>query len=411
MGFRILWFPLSKKYLDIDAGEYAMGKKTVLYMHAGSYNHGCEAIVRSTISIFDQDDILLMSDNKNEDIEYRVDKLCSIDQAAYMGSKISIPYVFSRVMAKFFGVLKFYRNLCYRNFLNSVSKKSLYFSIGGDNYCYDTKIKRCMFLNDEINRRGGKTVLWGVSIEPDIIKNKKVNRDLKKYSLIVARESITMDAIVESGLTNVVYCPDPAFRLQKAADVERKFDGDIVGINISPMALDYSANSEMLREAYIKMINHILETTACSIYLVPHVIWNGGDDRVALQALYDSIEQKERLFMVQDADCETLKGYISHCRFFVGARTHSTIAAYSQEIPTLVVGYSVKARGIAKDLFGDWQGYVKPVQNIASENDLVESLDFIMQHEEEIRNTLHEKLMTYPKYYEDVKEKIMNLND
>ena len=56
-----------------------------------------------------------------------------------------------------------------------------------------------------------------------------------------------------------------------------------------------------------------------------------------------------RVMLVQDCNCEELKGYISRCRFFIGARTHATIAAYSSQVPTLVVGYSVKAKGIAKD--------------------------------------------------------------
>ena len=50
---------------------------------------------------------------------------------------------------------------------------------------------------------------------------------------------------------------------------------------------------------------------------------------------------------------------------FIGARTHATIAAYSSCVPTLVVGYSIKARGIAKDLFGTDEGYVLPVQALA----------------------------------------------
>ena len=47
------------------------------------------------------------------------------------------------------------------------------------------------------------------------------------------------------------------------------------------------------------------------------------------------------------------KGYIARMRFFIGARTHATIAAYSNCVPTLVLGYSVKSKGIAKDLFGE----------------------------------------------------------
>ena len=53
-----------------------------------------------------------------------------------------------------------------------------------------------------------------------------------------------------------------------------------------------------------------------------------------------------------------LKGFIARCRFFVGARTHATIAAYSSCIPTFSVGYSIKAKGIAQDIFGTYKNYV-----------------------------------------------------
>ncbi len=51
-------------------------------------------------------------------------------------------------------------------------------------------------------------------------------------------------------------------------------------------------------------------------------------------------------------------------------RTHATIAAYSTGVPTLVVGYSVKARGIARDLFGTEDGYVLPVQQLKESDEL-----------------------------------------
>lgn len=54
----------------------------------------------------------------------------------------------------------------------------------------------------------------------------------------------------------------------------------------------------------------------------------------------------------------------------MGGRTHSTIAAYSSGVPTLVMGYSVKARGIARDLFGTEEGYVLPVQSLADPEEI-----------------------------------------
>jgi polysaccharide pyruvyl transferase WcaK-like protein len=75
--------------------------------------------------------------------------------------------------------------------------------------------------------------------------------------------------------------------------------------------------------------------------------------------------------MVEDCNCRELKHIISRCRFFIGARTHVTIAAYSSCVPTLVLGYSVKSRGIARDLFGTEVGYVLPVQKLTDSYELV----------------------------------------
>ena len=83
--------------------------------------------------------------------------------------------------------------------------------------------------------------------------------------------------------------------------------------------------------------------------------------------------------MIGDAPATELKGYIAMCSFFVGARTHSTIAAYSSNVPTLVIGYSVKSRGIAKDLFGTYDNYVLPVQEIEDSDSIINAYKWIME--------------------------------
>lgn len=93
---------------------------------------------------------------------------------------------------------------------------------------------------------------------------------------------------------------------------------------------------------------------------------------------------------------------------FIGARTHSTIAAYSQCIPTLVIGYSVKARGIAKDLFGTYDNYVYPVQQIQNENDLIAPLEFLISNKDSIKKHL-ENIM--PEYISKTKEVVEILNN
>ena len=90
-----------------------------------------------------------------------------------------------------------------------------------------------------------------------------------------------------------------------------------------------------------------------------------------------------------------LKGFISRCRIFVGARTHATIAAYSTCVPTLVVGYSVKARGIAKDIFGEYEHYTISAQSLKEKKDLTESFKWILEREEEIRKHLVDFMPEY----------------
>jgi polysaccharide pyruvyl transferase WcaK-like protein len=99
-------------------------------------------------------------------------------------------------------------------------------------------------------------------------------------------------------------------------------------------------------------------------------------------------QQSPRVIQLEDHNAMELKGYISRCRLFIGARTHATIAAYSSCVPTLAVGYSVKAKGIAKDIFGTYENYVVPVQTLAYTDDLITAFEWLKVHEEDIRQHL-----------------------
>lgn len=138
-----------------------------------------------------------------------------------------------------------------------------------------------------------------------------------------------------------------------------------------------------------------MEKTQYKIALIPHVVWETNDDRIPLDILYQKYKHTDRVIMVDDNNCQKQKYIISKCKFFVGARTHSTIAAYSTCIPTLVVGYSTKAKGIAKDLFGTYDNYVIPVQKLIDANTLKYAFQWLMEHETDIKNQLENKMDTY----------------
>lgn len=374
-------------------------EKFFLYGHNGSGNHGCEAIVRSTCKILREEfgdvDITLASGNTNEDREYGVDKVTGLINEKNPISKISLPYINAYLNLKLKKNGLEAEKLVYRKTFYNVDKDTIAFSIGGDNYCYPG-YERFTMLHNMLRERNIKTVLWGCSVEPSNI-NEFIKEDLINYDLIIARESLTYEALNGIG-TNVKLYPDPAFQLNKIEkDLPVNFkENNTVGINISPMIIRNEVNHGITMKNYSKLIAYILENTDMNVALIPHVIWeDNNDDRIPSRELYEKFKSTKRVSLLEDSNCEILKGYISRCRFFIGARTHATIAAYSTNIPTLVIGYSVKAKGIAKDIFGSYENYVLPVQSLSKENDLVDAFKWMQDREDIIKTHLCEFMPNY----------------
>lgn len=365
------------------------------YLHAGSANHGCEAIVRSSINILGSQ-VELWSRVPNLDTKYGIDKICKIsNDDRKIIKRNSLKWILSVIQTKLTGKIDLSIKYQYSNLISSTNKSDICLSIGGDNYCYPgTDVLAA--INRNIKKKGAKTVLWGCSVEPSLMKNKSIKADLKSFDLITARESISYEALKEINC-NVVLVSDPAFTLPKIdlpLPNEWK-EGKMIGINASPLIIENGKNAETVYEAYKLLIEYIIKETEYNVALIPHVMADGNNDYEVLKKLYNDTEDKDRLVLIEDHNCMELKGYISRCAFFIGARTHATIAAYSTCVPTLVLGYSVKSRGIAKDLFGDYQNYVLPVQDMNNSRELLDSFKWIMKHEIDIRNHLREVMPDY----------------
>lgn len=384
----------------------------VLYMHAGSDNHGCEAIANTLVKMLPKPAVLISS-RKIQDEKYSLPALCKeIIQENAIEKNILI-HTWYYLWRKVFGDPECYMRYRYRK-VSGKNMRRMNISIGGDNYCYENMIERLVMSNRMFHHGGAKTVLYGCSIEPEILKSKDIVEDMRRYNMIVARESITYEALKAAGVReNVFLCPDPAFLLatEFLPLPENWLEGRMVGINLSPMVMENEKRSGIAMESYKALIRHILENTDFGVALIPHVVWAGGDDRKPLGKLYEAFRDTGRVVQIHDASASQLKGYISKCRMFIGARTHATIAAYSSAVPTLVVGYSVKARGIAKDLFGTDEKYVLPVQGIQKKEELIAHFEWMRVREKEIRDHL-EKIM--PQYKEQAargKELLAKISD
>ncbi len=390
-----------------------LNRPIILYNHAGSGNHGCEAIADSTLRLIHSlrvqsgadkfYPVVLGTNSAEEDREYilgDIEKqgLCTIAQERHIDRDF-LSHVFyygyrritgdreSFLRYRFKDVFKIYEKECKKMGCDPYKPdisgdKPLAISIGGDNYCYPDMVGDLILANNVFRKKGFETILWGCSIEPSSLGDEKLVDDLMGYEKIYARESITYNALLEAGFPQdkLVLRKDPAFELDTASAKVPKglIPGKTVGINLSPMVLGKAQDPELVKTTYRNFIRYILDNTDENIALIPHVVWDNNDDRKALSPFYEEFKDSGRVIFIEDAPAEVLKSYISKCSFFVGARTHSTIAAYSSSVPTLVIGYSVKSRGIATDLFGTTDNYVLPVQDIADPQSIIKAYRWIM---------------------------------
>ena len=366
--------------------------KYVLYMHSGSGNRGCEAIVKTTSSLIGKpEDNVLWSFHKDEDVQTGLEKLYSrivVSEEMKRGSAAHIESLFRRKVLR-----QSDANL--KVFLRELFKDNVAVCVGGDNYCYPWSAKQAVELNREIRKYAKATVLWGCSVEKEAI-NEDVKEDLRQYSLITAREPLTYNLLKEIN-PNTIKVSDPAFTLdtEKLPLPENFIEGNTAGINVSPLIMKYGEGSLIL-ENYRKLIRFILNETDMNICLIPHVFWKDNNDLEPIEALYQEFEaDHDRISVIRKGTASQLKGYIARCRFFIGARTHATIAAYSSCVPTLVAGYSVKSIGIAQDLFGTDENYVLPVQKFDSPDGLAKCFAWLMANENSIRNHLQEIMPDY----------------
>ena len=368
-------------------------------MHGGSNNHGCEAIVRSTAALYPDKKIILLSSRPKQDLTFGLDKIVEIVGTGETFANKSrlhhlIAWLFRKITRSNFLYYKgFNKNL--KSFLKKIDYA---FSIGGDNYFY-TINDLLEYQNEYFNKHKIKTVLWGCSIDEEVI-NKRVLKDLKKYHLITARESYTFKTLKGLHLDNVVRTIDSAFFLDiKKIDLsEDPFKKPTIGINVSPLIMKYANADNIVLKNYQLLIDWILKNTGDNILLIPHVMISGNDDSETSQLLKSYFKDEKRIFSLENShelDCLELKYLIGKCEFLIAARTHASIAAYSQFVPTLVLGYSVKSRGIAKDLFDNKSGYVVSTQQLTKNDELLNAFLPLFYKRASIRRLLIKRMPTY----------------
>lgn len=396
-----------------------MTKKIVIIIGACMYNRGSEALVRGTLEIIKKSfpDTRISLSSGEKEFNKKIN-LPHIDE--YINRTEGCAHSFKRFVCAIlyrFRLDKIAAYMINHKLDKCVRGADLVIFTGADNY--DASYNSIAYIHTNNLRlkklATGKLLVYDCSLEEAHLTD-KVRKDIELFDAVSVREQITAECF-ENAFANKMdfyYYPDPAFMMppQEVQLPQGFVAGKTIAVNVSSLITNavYGAGVDIVMQNYINLIKCILFTTDSNVVLLPHVMQ--GADLSVLKKLYSAFIGSDRVFIVDNEsyNAAQLKYIISQCRFFIGARTHATIAAYSSMVPTLVLGYSVKSIGIARDLFGTDKGYVVPVDSLKTETELANAYEHtLLANEVQFRAYLKEKIPSYIDWCSSMQDMFKNL--
>lgn len=383
--------------------------KIALYGIGGTYNFGCEAIVRGT-------DKIIHRAYPDATIDYYSYAPVE-DEKRLQGCNVQIVPVRKkgmydiayRIVCRFARSLNQIRGKCVtllpeRMLFSWVKDYDAILSIGGDIYTLPPKQQRAEFrthqnslirFGEYCNKNNKRLVVWGASVGPfdedDQCAEIFMSHFRRCISQVVARENGTMEYLKSKGYGHCILFADPAYTVHEENEGERNVS-PILGINLSPLSNRYG--DEQKEEADILhmqagAIANLARKTGYSVRLFPHVYSKSAedDDLTYLQKL-------EPLLIKENIVCETcvsnsflgLKSKLQECKIVISARMHCAINAITLGVPTIFLSYSSKAKEMCKMVY-DSEEYALPVSDLYASDDVVQVVESMLSDYETIESS------------------------
>jgi polysaccharide pyruvyl transferase WcaK-like protein len=357
-----------------------MKERILLVGNSSNANRGCEAIARGTLAILraaagEEPDVVSGVIVHSDDASRGLDRVGADGAPRQLPVRPRLPNsLAARVERRLSGRRS---RFAFDGVDALIDGARRALSVGGDNYTLDYgKPYVFLDLDDRLRTSRIPVVIWGASIGPftdDPEFEAEIAKHLRELDHIFVRESVSLDYLRELGVENVTLMADPAVHMEARAPRNPSWDASAfdgaVGLNFSPFQArhlggggrDYwqvdAQELAMLADLAADVVRWLLRRQERPVVLVPHVTapeaWN--NDHALLQSVYRRLEPREQERVVVLPDTLTapeMKWAISRCSAFAGSRLHSTIGAISSGVPTLAFGYSRKARGLMRDLYG-----------------------------------------------------------
>ncbi len=358
----------------------------ILLLHVGVSNKGSQALIMSTTDTIKK--YIPDAEFTFMGLETNQNKIPIKKQLAFNVLQNPYPWLY----------------LLHSSFVHLFKKIGLNFSISKNSKLYD------YYITDVVINSGGDhlsgenfglssllnisyailldkpVVLYGESLGyySNPIFNFIAKSVLNNTKVITVRESLSKKYLDNQGVKKpkVYLTADSAFNLnpvpinvvldilsrEKIGDIKRP----LIGINASGLISKYrksesKSNENEIITIFAEVIDDISKYLDASVILIPHVYSIGVSDKNVLNAIYNKIRNKTKIYRIaNEYSASELKGIIGLCDLFIGARMHSTIASTSMMVPTIGIAYSHKMYGIIGEMLGQ-EKYIIGVDELNSD--------------------------------------------
>jgi len=229
----------------------------------------------------------------------------------------------------------------------------------------------------------------------------KAIKSLSKSRIVMVRDKASYEYVKKicPSQTNIREYLDVAFVLPyNRINFDKGYTH--VGLNVSALLWNggYTKNNQFnlacdYKELIRNIIDFFLQQSNTKFHLIPHVVLQERNIENDYEICYDLWREysNSNLFLAPfPLDPIDIKSYIAGLDFFMGARMHATIAAFSAGVPVVPMAYSRKFNGLFEETLS--YPHIVDMKSVGNNEALLKIEEIFVQRKEvkqSITNTMN----------------------
>lgn len=238
----------------------------------------------------------------------------------------------------------------------------------------------------------------------------QADKSIEKATLCMARDKQSYEYVLSnvSSQKSINEYIDVAF-FMPYQKIEQDSSFTHVGLNISALMWNggYTRNNQFgLKDDYKNIvrtiIDYFLSLSNVKVHLVPHVVLQERgieNDYEVSYELWREYNNPDLLLAPFALGPIEIKSYIAGLDFFMGARMHATIAAFSSGVPVVPMAYSRKFNGLFEDTL-DYH-YMTDLK-IQTADEVLSTIKDAFVERSELKDIIHNRMNTVVKEREQL---------